>query len=491
MDKESILLIIALVLLLVVLIGIGYISSKQTKTGSDFALAGRNMGPLLVAATMIATYGSASSYLGNPGLAYEYGWPMAWIWVGCIVGIVIPTLFLGPKMRMISIKYNALTIPDLLGKMYDSRMLQLIISIGIIVFYTPMMIAQLKGVGIVFNTFFGGSFNWAILIFGFIIVGLSAKGGLNTVAWTDAAQSLFMAVLMLFIVPASIYLVGGWTAMETQLSGIDSTLTGIFEPIRFTPITVFFMMIYYSLWQIGQPYMSIRMLALKDGKSFRKVVIYLIIFTTIIGGGMWGGYAGRILLPGIQDADSILPELLNTYFPVYISVFALVGILAAILTTVSSILHSIGTTVAHDIISEFFKINLSDKQSLKVSQISTFVIGAFTIIASLFHTPDFLAILVYGALGGTGSLVVGPILMGLFDKKTTKEGAIIASLTGCVSFSILLITGYDVWISGAIGMISSIILTFILSRFFGRPSQRTRDIHGLLHQITPKKKDSA
>src|SRR5699024_8878685 len=295
MDGVIVGVIVALAFFLAFLLTVGYISSKKTKSTAHFALGSRKIGPLIVAATMIATYGSASSYLGNPGLAYEYGWPMAWIWIGCVIGIVIPILFLGPRMRTISARLNTLTVPDFLGEIYESKFLQLIISLGILVFYTPMMVAQFKGVGVLFSTFFGSSFDWPIIVLGAILIIFSSKGGFVTVAWTDAAQSIFMAALMLFIVPASIYFVGGWSAMNAKLNAIDTALTGIFCPVMYTPVTVFFMLIYYGLWQIGQPYMSIRLFALNDVKSFRKVVIYVIIFTVVISGGMWAGFAGRIL----------------------------------------------------------------------------------------------------------------------------------------------------------------------------------------------------
>lgn len=487
MSTDDLTIIIGLVVLVLLLIAVGAWAARKTKGTEDFALAGRDMGPLLAAATMIATYGSASSYLGNPGLAFEYGWPMAWIWVGCIIGIIAPVLFLGPKMRMVSVRWNALTIPDILGRVYESRALQLIVAFGIVLFYTPMMVAQLQGVGIVFDVFFEGSFQWAVVVLGLILVALSALGGLHTVAWTDAAQSIFMAAVMIFIVPASIYAVGGWQEMDAKLTELSSSLTAMFDPVMFTPITVFFMMIYYTLWQVGQPYMSIRLLAIKDARSFRKLVIYLILFTIIIGGGMWAGYAGRILTPEVTTPDSVLPVFISSYFPVYISALVVVGVMAAVLTTVSSILHSVGTTVAYDIAQKGFNKRLTNKQSLRVSQLSTFVIGVIAIVISLFQQPDFLALLVYAALGGVGSLVVGPFVLALFDRRATKGGSIVGALTGCGVFMILILMDFNSWVSGAVGMGLSLVVSAVASRFIGAPSATKKEVHLLLDFASKKK----
>lgn len=478
MDNMWVQLIIGLILFFGLLMAIGYIASKKTKSTKDFAVAGRSLPPIVVAICMVSAYGSASSYLGNGGLAYEYGWPMAWIWIGCVPGIVIPTLLFGPKMRMISARLNTLTIPDFLGSMYESRFLRLFIALGILVFYVPMMIAQFKGVGVLFSAFFDMSFTWATIIFGIVMIVYCAKGGLFAVAWTDAAQGFFMALIMLILVPVAIHSVGGWDAMNIKLAAIQPSLNAIFEPRLFTPLTAFFMVIYYWLWQVGQPYMSSRFFALDDVKSFKKVVIYTIVFTTIISGAMWAGCAGRILFPGLTDADSVVPMFIKTYFPTYMGVLAIIGILAAILTTVSSILITVGTTVGYDLVEKCFNKTLDDKQTLKISQLSTFIIGGLALVLSLLRTPDFLSLLVYAALGGMACMVVGPVVASFYDKKATKEGATTASIvaTGLFLF-MLLVLDCNVWMSGAIGMITSIILTVVVSRFWGKPSDTLVDIH--------------
>lgn len=471
-------LVIGLVVFICLLIGIGYIATIRTKNTADFAVAGRSLGPLIVAICMVSTYGSASSYLGNGGLAYTFGWPMAWIWIGCIPGLIIPTLLIGPRMRMISARLNTLTIPDFLGEMYESKFLRAFVSLGIVIFYVPMMIAQFKGIGVLFSTFFDIPFVTATLVFGIIMIMYCAMGGLLAVAWTDVVQGAFMAAVMFVLVPVSIYAVGGWGAMNMKLEAINPTLNAIFEPILFTPMTAFFMLIYYWLWQIGQPYMSARFFALKDIQSFKRLVIYLIIFTTIISGAMWAGTAGRILFPGLADPDSVVPMVIKNYFPTFLGVMAVIGILSAILTTVAGVLITVGTTVGHDLINKTLNKKLTEKQALRVTQFCTFVIGGLSLAISLWKTPHFLSLLVYAALGGMACMVVGPVIMAVYDKKATKQGAIAGSIIGTTLFLTLLLgIGFNVWISGASGMITSIMVTFLASRIIGIPSKQAGDIH--------------
>jgi len=259
---------------------------------------------------------------------------------------------------------------------------------------------------------------------------------------------------------------------------IQPSLNAIFEPRLFTPLTAFFMVIYYWLWQVGQPYMSSRFFALDDVKSFKKVVIYTIIFTTIISGAMWAGCAGRILFPGLSDADAVVPMFIKTYFPTYMGVLAIIGILAAILTTVSSILITVGTTVGYDLVEKCFNKTLDDKQTLKISQLSTFIIGGLALVLSLLKTPAFLSLLVYAALGGMACMVVGPVVASFYDKKATKQGATAASISATALFLLLLLGLHcNVWESGAIGMITSIVATIVISRLWGKPSDTLVEIH--------------
>lgn len=466
---------IGIVVFLSIIAVIGFFAGKKTKTTDDFAVAGRTLGPLVIAITIVSTYGSASSYIGIGGLGYKFGWPAQWIWIGCLPGIVLPILLLGPKMRIFSDKLKAITVPDFLATRYESKFLRVYVALGIIVFYIPMMVAQFKGVGVLFQTILNIPFNYAILIFGTIIVLYCAVGGLFAVAWTDTIQGLFMAAIMLLLVPISISSVGGWNAMNMKLEAISSSMNAIFEPSVYTPTTAVFIVIFYCLLQMGQPFIGSRFFALKDVKSFKNVVFFVIVFTIIASSVIWGGVAARILYPNLSNADLAVPTLIKNIFPPALASIAVLGILAAMMTTIDALLITVSTAVGYDLYKKVINKNASEKQIFRVTQISTLVAGGIALVFALYKAPAFLSMLVFMALAGVASMVVGPVIVGVYDKRATKEAAEIASVAGTLIF-IILINKFNVWITGSIAMLSSIALVYGLSRFIGTPSQRVVNV---------------
>ena len=124
MGANTVFMYIGMAAFLITMLVIGLKAGKKTTDLNSFAVAGRTFGPFVIAITITSTYGSASSYLGLAGMGYKSGWPMMWVWIGCMWGIVLPILLLGPKMRMFSEKLNATTMPDFIAKRYNTNFLR-------------------------------------------------------------------------------------------------------------------------------------------------------------------------------------------------------------------------------------------------------------------------------------------------------------------------------------------------------------------------------
>lgn len=468
-------LYIGLGLFLMALALIGYFASKKTANLDDFSVGGRSFGPLVIAIVITSTYGSASSYVGLGGLAFSAGWPMMWIWVGCLLGIVLPILLLGPKMRIFSSRLNATTLPDFLGKRYNSKFLRAFAAIGTIVFYIPNMVAQFKGVGVLFETVLDIPFATAVLVFGFVIIIYCAAGGIFAVAWTDTIQGLFMMLIVLALVPISISATGGLAEMNARLTEIGPAMTKMFGN-GYTPGLAAYIIVFYCLLQMGQPNIGSRFFAIKNLKDFKKVVIYVLIGSTVMSSMIWGGLAARILYPDIQG-DYSIPIIIQNLFPPLLAVAAVVGIMAAMMTTIDSLLHVIATAIGIDLIKNTFNFEITDTQVLKITRISTVLVGFLAMFLTLYYTPEFLSILVFGALAGVGSITVGPVVMGVLDSKTNKTGAIAGAVIGEAVFLFLLVTSSaPIFKTGAITLVLNIVVTMVVSRLAGKPDEEMSEL---------------
>jgi Na+/proline symporter len=248
-------------------------------------------------------------------------------------------------------------------------------------------------------------------------------------------------------------------------------MNAIFEPVLYTPMTAVFIVVFYCLLQMGQPFISSRFFALRDVGSFKRVVLYVIVFTTIISSVIWGGIAARILFPGLKDADLAIPTLIQNVFDPVLAAVAVLGILAAMMTTIDALLITVGTAVGYDLYKKAFNPEATDKQIFRITQGATLVSGGIALVLALYKTPPFLSMLVFMALAGLASAVVGPVLVGVFDAKATRQGAVLSSIIGVLIFVVMMLGKYNVWISGSTAMISGILIALIASRVVGKPPE--------------------
>ena len=130
--------ILPLLFFLVIIFGIGIWANKQIRTSSSFLqeyfLGGREMRGFLLAMTMMATYGSASSFIGGPGIAYNTGLGWVLLAMAQLPAGYFVLMVLGKKFAIVSRRIQAITLIDFLKKRYDSNIVIFIAAIAIIVF---------------------------------------------------------------------------------------------------------------------------------------------------------------------------------------------------------------------------------------------------------------------------------------------------------------------------------------------------------------------
>ena len=472
MGANTVLMYIGMAAFLIVMLVIGIKASKKTTDLHSFAVAGRSFGPFVLAITITSTYGSASSYLGLGGMAFSSGWPMMWVWIGCMWGIVLPILLLGPKMRVFSERLGSTTMPDFIAKRFDdARFLRAFAAVVTVVFYTANIVAQFRGVGVLIGTAFDIDYKLAVVLFGLIIIFYCAAGGLFAVGWTDVVQGTFMMLIILFLVPISINASGGLEAMNQRLLEIGPEMTSIFGN-GYTPLLAVFIVIFYSLLQMGQPNIGSRFFAIKKVKDFKKVLILTLFGTLLMSSVPWAGFAARILFPDIV-ADYAVPTMIMHYFPSVIAVISVIAIMCAMMTTIDGLLHSISTSIGLDLVRDTFG-EKDERKVLLITRVSTIVAGLLAMICALFWYPQFLSMLVFGALAGVGSCTVGPILVGVFDRKANKVGATVGAVVSEALFCLLLLifgSSVSIFYIGTPCMVLNIVLTVVVSRVAGKTNE--------------------
>ena len=438
-------------------------SAKQNaKSGfiQNYFVGGRTMGGVVLAMTLVATYTSASSFLGGPGLAATWGLTQSWV-----AAIQIGTAFLtlgvvGKKLGMISRRIKAVTISDYLRARYKSPAVDIICSIMLVVFFITQMIAQFKGGATLLQTVTGLSYVSALLLFSAIVIIYTAFGGFKAVVITDTIQGFIMAcgtfLLLFFVIRAG----GG---MENIISfnaannpGWDLIGKGEFgaDVAALRPGYLISFWVLVGVGLLGLPQTAVRSMGFKDTQSLHKAMIWGTVVVGILMIGMH--FAGALAFPlageeQIANTDSLIPYVVNKYMPVWAAGLFLAAPLAAVMSTVDSLLILASATILKnlyvtyiakkDIVDavkadqdEGVSVNEATERKMKYGSFAlTTVLGIIVFLLAM-NPPSILVWINLFAMGGLEATFFWPLIGGLYWRKGNAAACIASIICGVGTF---------------------------------------------------------
>lgn len=428
-----------LMLYLMIMLFIAYKANLVKNSGDvnfieEYFIGSRNMGGFVLAMTLIATYASASSFIGGPGVAYKMG--LGWVLLACIQ---TPTAFLtlgilGKKFAIISRKINGVTITDYLRARYESDIVVILASVAILVFFSASIVAQFIGGARLFETVTGLSYHTGLFLFGFVVITYTSVGGFRAVALTDAIQGIVMLIATVFLFLAVRSAGGGMenitrTLMETNPSMLTPTAGGnIAKPF----ILSFWMLVGVAV--LGLPQTTVRCMGFRDSKSMHRAMV---IGTFVVGFLMIGmhliGVMGAAVEPGLEVGDKIIPTLaLNNMNPILAGVF-IGGPLAATMSTVDSMLIMSSAAIIKDLYIHYINKNASIERIKKLTFITSLSLGTVVFLLSM-NPPKLLVWINLFAFGGLQAAFLFPIIMGIYWKRANATGAICSMVFGVGSY---------------------------------------------------------
>ncbi|MDW0114042.1 sodium/pantothenate symporter [Sporosarcina saromensis] len=431
--------IIPLIIFLLAIFAIGFIASKQMSTNGGFLqeyfLGGRELGGFVLAMTMVATYGSASSFLGGPGTAYTVGFGWILLAMSQVVTGYFVLLILGKKFAILARKYNAVTMIDFLKARYNSSAVAILSALAIIIFLFSAMTAQWVGGARLIESLTGLQYTSALFIFAISVLVYVTIGGFRAVALTDAVQGAIMVVGTLILLIGVIIAGGGIPAIMQDLLnenprlvtpyGVDGTLTPAY-------ISSFWILV--GVGVVGLPQMVIRAMSYKSSRAMHRALVIGTIVTGFIMLNMHLiGVFARPVMPGIEVGDKVIPLIALEVLPPWLAGIVLAAPMAAIMSTVDSLLLLVSSAIVKDVYLNFIKPEAPER---RVKQMSIGITGLLGIIVFLLalQPPDLLIFLNLFAFGGLEAAFIWPIVLGLYWKYGNKYGAILSMLTGIASY---------------------------------------------------------
>jgi SSS family solute:Na+ symporter len=211
---------------------LGYLGYRQTRTATDYLVAGRSANPIVMALSYGATFISTSAIVGFGGVAANFGMGLLWLtFLNILVGIFIAFVFLGNPVRRMGHHLDAHTFPELLGKRYDSTAIHLF-SAFVIFFFMPLYAtAVIVGGAEAFAPTFQTSYDVALYVFAILVAAYVIAGGLKAVMLTDALQGAIMLVGMGVLLVVTYSRLGGVVEAHGQLTQLGEQVPGFLKAI--------------------------------------------------------------------------------------------------------------------------------------------------------------------------------------------------------------------------------------------------------------------
>jgi len=466
--------IIAFALYFLCMIVIGIIYSKTNKNSSDFFLGGRKTGPWMTALSAEASDMSGWLLMGMPGVAYLTGMKEAfWTAVGLIIGTYINWLFVAKRLRHYTvISGNSITIPEFFTNRFkdSSRLLSLISVIFILLFFTIYTASGFVACAKLFSSVLGMEYLTALILGILIILLYTLLGGYRAVCATDFIQGTLMFIALSVTAYFVVSSLGGISQASDAVKAYGEQFLNPFVSgpnDHFGTIQII-SALGWGLGYMGMPHILVRFMGIRSENeikySRRIAMIWLVLaFTASLMVGIFGKAFLTETLTGAATEKIFIMEIMKI-FPGFLGGIFLCGIFAAAMSTSDSQLLVGSSAFSQDIYKAFLNKDASQKGQLLVSRITVIVIAIIAFLMAMDPESSVFGLVSY-AWAGFGSTFAPIIILSLFSRNITRNGALFGMISGGVV--------YLIWstISGGIfniyeiipGFFSCMLVTVIIS----------------------------
>lgn len=457
------------------MIGVGLACRKHTKSVDSFVLGGRNVGPWLTSFAFGTSYFSAVIFVGYAGqFGWNFGLASTWIGLGnAFIGSLLAWTVLGRRTRVMTQHLSSKTMPDFFEKRYDSKNLKVIASFIVFVFLIPYTASLYNGLSSLFNNVFAVPY-WVVVVVMAVLTGVYVIfGGYMATAINDFIQGIIMLVGIIAVISSVLNQNGGFTAAIEALGASEQAGTKYISIFGPDPISLLFVVLLTSLGTWGLPQMVGKFYSIKDEGSIKKGTVISTVFAIIVAGGCYflGGFGklyygemsrgGYISSSGVVMFDKVIPTMLSELAPVIVALI-IVLVLAASMSTLSSLVLTSSSTLTLDVVKPFAerKKEMSEKKSVFIMRVFiVFFIAISAVIAilkdSIWSDSVFIAQMMGVSWGALAGAFLAPFLYGLYWKKTTKA-AVVASFvfgTGLEIVQLLISVGWLKLSGGFLGFV--------------------------------------
>lgn len=442
MTASSWIIFVPLLIFLLILLFIT--RSVTAHNGTDFVknyfLGDRALQGFVLAMTLVATYGSVSSFVSGPGLAWRYG--LGWVVFAApqiITGFLVLGV-LGKKLSLVSRRIGAITVIDVIVARFKSSALGAFLSVALLFFFIAMMVGQFIGGAQLISQAADIHYVAGLALFGFVVVFYTTFGGFRAVAITDTVCAVLMLTGMGVLAAGIVGEAGGLNSLMQKIAAdagaqqaeafLDPTSCGAL------PWTLLFSSwILVGFATVALPQSAVRCMAYK---STQDLHLAMVVSTIVCGALMIGmtllGFFARALVPESEafggNTDAMIPYLIAHHMNPWVAGITLVAPVAATMSTVSSLLIAASSAIIKDLILRRYTM-LPDRAThvARYAKFCTCLIGMLALILAIYPFEIIVWINMF-AFGGLEIAFLCPLVGGLFWSRATLKGAWTSVLVG-------------------------------------------------------------
>ncbi len=437
--------------MLLVCIMLGFFSRKQSKSFESFLSGHNDIGPVVTGLALGATWLSGWATLGMMGVTYQFGWSGMWfagMWT--IIGVMPCLFFTGEKMQMYAQKFGARTVSDALGIRFDSKVVQSLSALVMIFFMILYAVGQFKAGATIWYSVTGLQPIWCLLLSGVIVFIYMIVGGYTGTQWSLALQGGLLGIACFILGLVALHYVGGPSALNLKLAAENPVLLDLVRrdlptvgnaQLFSSPVGIVSTLFIFLTMATGFPHNVARFLGMRKLSKKDYMLITLMVFLVagppIFLNAITGLCSRAVFGPHLLNINPWKADLAAPYIAMVaggkpLTTLYVVGVFAAALSTLSSMVMVMAGNVTRDII-HIWRPQMSHDILLKLTKV---FIGIFLLIPFYWtfkNPPALLAVFMGFASIGLGGIFIYCTAVSFYWKRATSTGAILCMVYGVVS----------------------------------------------------------
>jgi len=473
----------------------GLWAMRRTHNTSDFFIAGRGLGPIVVALALFSSTLSGFGFVGGPGLVYSVGVTSFWMVVISSTGYAVGFFLVAKRIRMIAELRDCISLPDVVAARYGSQSVRFLIAITIVLGVMGYLATQILAMAVVMQAILAGTETFAevglvtcVVISSAVLIFYCVTGGIIASVYTDVVQGAIMIIAgALILFTAMSVFDGGMQEASSIILADDAEAIMPYGAAGIMASLGWFFV--FGLGLAGQPHIITKMMMNKN-MSDNRTILPMSLFGYAMAALLWisiGIIMRAAVIDGVVDPLALPDDAASMFLTVFANpllagvVFA--GLFAAIMSTSDAFLNIGTAAIIHDIPRAIG--GRSIRNELFWARVVTVLLAIVAASFALYsHFRDATLVAILGAFGwGTFAASIFPVVaVGLNWRGATVPGAITAIIAALLINFVTQLGGYTLpyGISGQLIAFASSMVLFIGVSMLTKKPELASDIEQMM-----------